>query len=130
MAAEQGVKIAQLSASASIEHASGEAKEIRLMGQAKPDAFQVGVNALGTQSYTLLQLMQAISDGSVRVVPDVAVNGNSGSGGLLDGLMGMMMWNPNSKNGENGAELPVINVKKSESAVVEKGVKSPVEKVN
>jgi hypothetical protein len=37
------------------------------MGQAKADAYQVGVNALGTQSYTLLQLMQAISDGSVRV---------------------------------------------------------------
>jgi hypothetical protein len=66
--AEQGVKIAQLSASASIEHASGEAEGIRLMGQAKPNAFQVGVSVLGTQSYTLLQLMQAISDGSVRVL--------------------------------------------------------------
>jgi len=130
VAAEQGVKIAQLSATAAIEHASGEAEGIRLMGQAKADAYQVGVNALGTQSYTLLQLMQAISDGSVRVVPDVAVNGNGGSGGLLDGLMGMMMWNQTSKNGENGAASPVINVKKSDVAVVEPVAKSPVGKVN
>ncbi|MEZ2304809.1 MAG: SPFH domain-containing protein [Microcoleus sp.] len=130
VAAEQGVKIAQLSATAAIEHASGEAEGIRLMGQAKADAYQVGVNALGTQSYTLLQLMQAVSDGSVRVVPDVTVNGNGGSGGLLDGLMAMLLRNETSKNGENGAQSPVINVKKSKSAVVENGVKSPAVNVH
>lgn len=126
VAAEQGVKIAQLSATAAIEHASGEAEGIRLMGQAKADAYQVGVNALGTQSYTLLQLMQAVSDGSVRVVPDVTVNGNGGSGGLLDGLMAMLLRNETSKNGENGSHSPVINVKNSESAVVESVAESPV----
>ncbi|MEO9124180.1 MAG: SPFH domain-containing protein, partial [Microcoleus sp.] len=68
--AEQGVKIAQLTASASIEHANGQAEGIRLMGQAKADAYQVGVNALGIESYTMLQAIQAIADGSVRVVPD------------------------------------------------------------
>jgi len=44
--------------------------------------------------------------------------------------MGMMMWNQNSKKGENGAESPVINVKKSDVAVVEPVAKSPVAKVN
>lgn len=130
VAAEQGVKIAQLSATAAIEHASGEAEGIRLMGQAKADAYQVGVNALGTQSYTLLQLMQAVSDGSVRVVPDVTVNGNGGSGGLLDGLMAMLLRNETSKNGDNGAQSPVINVKKSKSVVVEPVAESPVAKVH
>jgi uncharacterized membrane protein YqiK len=130
VAAEQGVKIAQLSATAAIEHASGEAEGIRLMGQAKADAYQVGVNALGTQSYTLLQLMQAVSDGSVRVVPDVTVNGNGGSGGLLDGLMAMLLRNETSKNGENGAQSPVINVNKSKSVVVEPVAESPVVKVH
>ncbi|MBD1882761.1 SPFH domain-containing protein [Microcoleus vaginatus] len=130
VAAEQGVKIAQLSATAAIEHASGEAEGIRLMGQAKADAYQVGVNALGTQSYTLLQLMQAVSDGSVRVVPDVTVNGNGGSGGLLDGLMAMLLRNETSKNGENGAHSPVINVKKSKSIVVETVAESPVANVH
>jgi len=129
VAAEPGVKIAQLSASASIEHASGEAEGIRLMGQAKADAYQVGVKALGTQSYTLLQLMQAVSDGSVRV-PDVTVNGNGGSGGLLDGLMAMLLRNETSKNGENGAHSPVINVKKSKSIVVETVAESPVANVH
>ena len=129
VAAEQGVKIAQLSVTAAIEHASGEAEGIRLMGQAKADAYQVGVNALGTQSYTLLQLMQAVSDGSVRV-PDVTVNGNGGSGGLLDGLMAMLLRNETSNNGENGAHSPVINVKKSKSIVVETVAESPVANVH
>ncbi|MGB3267019.1 MAG: SPFH domain-containing protein [Microcoleus sp.] len=130
VAAEEGVKIAQLNASAAIEHASGEAEGIRLMGQAKADAYQVGVNALGTQSYTLLQLMQAVSDGSVRVVPDVTVNGNGGSGGLLDGLMAMLLRNETSKNGDNGTQSPVINVKKSKSVVLETVAKPPVVNVH
>jgi hypothetical protein len=43
---------------------------------------------------------------------------------LLDGLMGMMMWNQTSKNGENGAILPVVNLQKSEPAVVESAIES------
>ncbi|MCW6053308.1 flotillin family protein [Lyngbya sp. CCAP 1446/10] len=116
--AEQGVKIAQLTASAAIEHANGQAEGIRLMGQAKADAYQVGVSALGIESYTMLQAIQAIADGSVRVVPDVAVNGSGGGGGLLDGLMATFMRNETTKNGEKAEELPVLNGHKSEPLVV------------
>jgi hypothetical protein len=41
--------------------------------------------------------MQIIGDRSVRVVPDVAVSGNGGGAGLLDGLLGMMMQERNGK---------------------------------
>jgi hypothetical protein len=41
----------------------------------------------------------------------------------------MLLRNETSKNGDNGAHSPVINVKKSKSVVVENGVKSPVAKV-
>lgn len=116
--AEQGVKIAQLTASAAIEHANGQAEGIRLMGQAKADAYQVGVSALGIESYTMLQAIQAIADGSVRVVPDVAVNGSGGGGGLLDGLMATFMRNETTKNGDKSGELPVLNGHKSEPLVV------------
>jgi hypothetical protein len=72
-----------------------------------------------------LQLMQIIGDRNVRVVPDVAVTGNGSGGGLVDGLLGMMMWNQTSKNGENGGELPVVNPQTSEPAA-----KLPIAKVN
>lgn len=131
VAAEQGVKIAQLTASASIEHASGEAEGIRLMGQAKADAYQVGVSALGIESYTMLQAIQAIADGSVRVVPDVAVNGSGGGGGLLDGLMATFMRNETTtKNGDKAGKLPVLNGHKSQPVLVESVAELPVAKVN
>jgi uncharacterized membrane protein YqiK len=90
--AEEGVRIAELHATAMINQANGEAESIRLTGEAKADAYHAGVKALGSQSYTALQLMQVIGDRNVRVVPDVAVSGNTGAG-LLDGMMGMLLWN-------------------------------------
>lgn len=99
--AEQGVNIAKLQASAAIEQANGEAESIRLTGNAKADAYAAGVNALGSQSYTALQLMQVIGDRQVRVVPDVSVSGSNGSG-LMDAMMGMFMWNQTPGGHENG----------------------------
>lgn len=91
--AEQGVKIAELQATARVKQANGEAESIRVTGQAKADAYLAGVRALGSQGYTALQLMQVIGDRQVRVVPDVAVSsGGNGSGsGLVDALLGMMV---------------------------------------
>ena len=104
--AEQGVNIAKLQASASIEQANGEAESIRLTGNAKADAYKAGVNALGSQAYTSLQLMQVIGERKVRVVPDVSVSGGNGSG-LIDAMMGMMVLNQSSShNGENGSIKP------------------------
>lgn len=95
--AQEGVTIAQLQAAAAVKQALGEAEAIRVTGQAKADAYQAGVNSLGSQAYTALQLMQVIGDRNVRVVPDVSVSGSANSG-LLDGLMSMMMWNQVSGN--------------------------------
>lgn len=101
--AEQGVKIAELHSTAMINQANGEAESIRLNGEAKADAYHAGVNALGSHSYTALQLMQVIGDRNVRVVPDVAVSGNNGSG-LLDGMMGMLLWNQTQDSVDPGAK--------------------------
>ncbi|HEY8966708.1 MAG TPA: SPFH domain-containing protein [Candidatus Methylacidiphilales bacterium] len=100
--AEQGVRISELEASASIKRAGGEAESTRLRalgeaeairatGQAKAEAYRAGVEALGPQAYTVMQLMQVVGDRGVRIVPDVSVTGANGSGGLVDGLLGMMM---------------------------------------
>ena len=102
--AEQGVQIAELQANSHIKQATGEAQGIRLRaagdaeairitGQAKAEAYRVGVEALGTQSYTLMQLMQTIGEGKVRIVPDVSVTGASANPGLVDGLLGLMVQN-------------------------------------
>lgn len=100
--AEQGVSIAELKANATVKQATGEAESMRLRalgeaeairatGKAKAEAYRAGVESLGTQGYTVMQLMQIVGERNVRIVPDVAVSGAAGSNGLVDGLLGMML---------------------------------------
>jgi uncharacterized membrane protein YqiK len=108
--AEQGVNIAELEANAHIKQATGdseavrlraigEAEAIRATGQAKAEAYRVGVESLGAQGYTVMQLMQIVGERNVRIVPDVAVSGASANPGIVDGLLGLML-----RNQANGTE--------------------------
>jgi uncharacterized membrane protein YqiK len=102
---EQGVTIAELQANAQIQQATGEAEAIKLKaigeaegiratGNAKAETYSAGVEALGTQGYTAMQLMQIIGSSNVRLIPDVLVGGSNGtSNGLVDGLLSMILWN-------------------------------------
>ncbi|AFZ26562.1 hypothetical protein Cylst_4482 [Cylindrospermum stagnale PCC 7417] len=104
---EQSVQIADLKAQAQIKQANGEAEStkmraiaeaegIRATGNAKAETYRTGVEALGTQGYTAMQLMQIIGDGHVRLIPDILVGGSNGStNGLVDGLLSMILWNQN-----------------------------------
>ncbi|SPE52229.1 Band 7 protein (fragment) [Verrucomicrobia bacterium] len=102
--AEQGVSISELQANALIKQATGEAEALRLRalgeaeairatGQAKAQAYRAGVEALGSQGYTVMQLMQIVGERNVRIVPDVAVSGANSSPGMVDGLLGLMLRN-------------------------------------
>ena len=108
--AEQGVNIAELEANAHIKQATGdseavrlralgEAEAIRATGRAKAEAYRVGVESLGAQGYTIMQLMQIVGERNVRIVPDVAVSGASANPGIVDGLLGLML-----RNQSNGTE--------------------------
>jgi uncharacterized membrane protein YqiK len=100
--AEQGVNIAELQSNARIKQATGEAEAIRLhalgeaeairaTGNAKAEAYRAGVEAIGSQGYTMLQLMQVVGERNVRIVPDVSVSGANGGNGLVDGMLGMLV---------------------------------------
>ncbi len=100
--AEQGVNIAELQANALVKQSTGEAESVRLRahgeaeairatGQAKAEAYRAGVESLGAQPYTMMQLMQIVGERNVRIVPDVAVSGANASPGMVDGLLGLML---------------------------------------
>ena len=100
--AEQGVQIAELTANAHIKQATGqaeatrleaigEAEAIRATGDAKAQAYGAGVESLGAQGYTLMQLMQIVGERNVRIVPDVNVSGASANPGMIDGMLGLML---------------------------------------
>src|SRR5215813_7031287 len=111
--AEQGVLIAELQANSQVKQATGEAEgtrlrahgeaeAIRATGQAKAEAYRAGVESLGAQPYTMMQLMQIVGDRNVRIVPDVAVSGTNANPGLVDGLLGLMLRS--QSNGHQGAK--------------------------
>ena len=100
--AEQGVSIAELHANASVKQATGDAEAVRLRaggeaeairatGQAKAEAYRAGVEAIGAQGYTAMQIMQTIGESKVRIVPDVSVNGTGSTMGMVDGLLGVAL---------------------------------------
>ncbi|MBI5381658.1 MAG: flotillin family protein [Opitutae bacterium] len=104
--ADQGVRIAELHAQSTIKQAAGDAESIRLRahgeadairatGTAKAEAYRAGVEALGAQSYTAMQLMQTVGERQVRIVPDVAVSGAAGANGLLDSMLALMVREKN-----------------------------------
>ncbi|HZR19209.1 MAG TPA: flotillin family protein [Verrucomicrobiae bacterium] len=112
--AEQGVMIAELQANAQVKQATGEAEGVRLRahgeaeairatGAAKAEAYRAGVESLGSQAYTTMQLMQIVGERNVRIVPDVAVSGTNASPGLVDGLLGLMV---RSQSNGHGAAKP------------------------
>jgi len=119
---EQSVRIAELRANAQIKQATGEAEStklravgeaegIRATGHAKAETYHAGVEALGSQGYTAMQLMQIIGDRQVRLIPDVLVGNNGNGNGLVDGLLSMILWNqtghqPNGKQNN----LNLLNV--------------------
>jgi uncharacterized membrane protein YqiK len=109
-----------LAANSAIKEANGEAEAIRLTGEAKASAYKAGVTALGSQAYTILQLMQVIGDRRVRVVPDVSVSSNNGGGGLLDGLMAMLLKNqlqqPTSIDSNSSEPEKVMETKSMEKS--------------
>jgi uncharacterized membrane protein YqiK len=120
--AEQGVRISELEASAQVKRSAGEsesfrlratgesegirlrgvgeAEAIRATGTAKADAYRAGVEALGPQSYAMLQLIQVVGDRNVRIVPDVSVSGETGGDGLVAALLGSLM-----KDRKNGGDV-------------------------
>lgn len=100
--AEQGVNIAELHASSAVKksegeatstrlRANGEADAIRATGQAKAEAHSAGIQAVGQDTYALMQLFQIIAEKNLRVVPDVLVTGGvGGNTGMIEALMAMV----------------------------------------
>ncbi|MGE5683398.1 MAG: SPFH domain-containing protein [Bacillota bacterium] len=86
---------------------NGEAEAIRAIGNAKAEAYRVGVESLGSNEYSLLQLMQVIGDNKVQIVPEVQVTGQNGQSGLTEALIGMLLRNQTKTVKAEAANAPI-----------------------
>ncbi len=110
-------------ASADAARAQGEAEgnTARVVGMAKADAakalglaqaegYVAQVEALGEGATAMVNVVDAIGRGEVKITPEVLVTGGSGGGGAFDGLASVLMrmlqngtlGNGRSHNGANG----------------------------
>ena len=66
-----------------------EAEAISAIGNARAEAYQAGVKALG-DTFGMLQIFTALADKNIRLTPDVLVSGSQGSG-ASEGLVAFLM---------------------------------------
>lgn len=66
-----------------------EAEAIAAIGNARAEAYKVGVQALG-DTFGLLQIFTTLAEKNIRLTPDVLVSGTQGSG-ASEGLIALLL---------------------------------------
>ena len=95
----QATRLAQEGLAAGITAVGrAEGEKIRAMGLAKAEAYAEQAQALGQTSLALVEVMQRIADGNVKITPDVLVSsgeGKPGEGNSVggSGIMGAVLGN-------------------------------------
>lgn len=82
---------AEAEAGATRTRAAAEAEATRAVGSAKASAYREGVDALGGAAYAAMQLAAVLGENHVKLVPDIAVAGHGGAGGLAEVLIARLL---------------------------------------
>jgi regulator of protease activity HflC (stomatin/prohibitin superfamily) len=85
----------------------GEAAAVKAIGLARAAGYEAQVQALGQGATAIVAVANEISDGKIKVVPDVLVSGGGGSiEGLAATLMGQIAGNGKAGDGAEPAPEP------------------------
>jgi regulator of protease activity HflC (stomatin/prohibitin superfamily) len=90
----QSIRLEQEGVAGGVEAVGkAEGEKIRAIGQATAEAYQKQVQALGQTSLSLIEIMKQVSNGHIKITPDVVVQGSNGdsSGGALSAFLGGLM---------------------------------------
>ena len=94
---------ANANANAKIVMAEAEAKQITLtkqaeavgieaVGKATAESYKLQVQSMGEDNFTKLKVVEEISSGKVRIIPEIQINGGTnGSNSAIDGLLGLKL---------------------------------------
>jgi len=85
----------KLNASAEAERISktgnAEAEKILAIGKSTAEAYELQVSAMGGDNFTRYKIMEEISRGNMKIIPDILIGNNSGAEGPISGLLGMQL---------------------------------------
>jgi hypothetical protein len=70
-----------------------EGEKIRAIGQATAEAYTKQAQALGQQPLSIIEIMKQVSDGKVKITPDIVVSGggDGASSNVLAAFIASMM---------------------------------------
>ena len=81
-----------------------EAGKILAIGKSTAEAYELAVKALGGENFTRYKITEELSKGHIKLIPDILIGGNNGSGSAIDGLLGlklMEMIDPEKKKNDS-----------------------------
>jgi hypothetical protein len=88
--AEFAVRTASERARAQVEIAKGEAETIRITSQAKKESYELLASAIGSQGVTLLESLKLVSEGKIKITPEVLVQ-SGGDSSTTDALAATLL---------------------------------------
>ncbi len=94
----------QVQADAKRLDGDAEAQATRAVGQAKAEAYTVGVQAMGRDGFTAVQLATVLAENQVKLVPEISVGGDAGGGSLATAMLAKML-----KTGTGDPPATVVN---------------------
>ena len=87
--AAYGVQVADEDKKKMIIDAEAEAEQVRLVAEAKAQAYEMISQVVGPDNAALLEIMKLVATDNIQITPDVMVTG--GAGGTTEALMGTML---------------------------------------
>lgn len=82
-----------------------EASKILDIGKSTAEAYELAVSALGSDSFTRLKVIEEISKGNIKIIPEVLISGGNSESGGVAGLMGLKMIEILSGKKENDSSI-------------------------
>ena len=81
--------------------ATAEATKIKAIGEAEADKYRKKAEAIGRQQVAVLEALQLVSEGKIRITPNVMVSGGGdGADGTMNALMGTMLGDMSRGKGQ------------------------------
>ncbi|MBS1772366.1 MAG: flotillin family protein [Bacteroidetes bacterium] len=70
---------------------NAEAEKILAIGKSTAEAYELQVKAMGGDNFTRYKITEEIGKNSIKVIPEIIINGGNGTEGSMNGLLGLKL---------------------------------------
>ena len=86
-----------------------EASKIEAIGKSTAESYKLQVEAMGEDNFAKLKVTESIGINKIKVIPDVLIGGGAnGSGGALEGMLGMQLMRMMEQTPSTQTEQSVV----------------------